>query len=84
MKEQEIVSDYITSGILQDYCLGVLSDEAERDVDAMCHAHPEVAWELQLLRLSLEKYVGTKKRWRRIVLRKAVWEAIKNLGKENS
>ena len=78
-----IARDYITSGILQDYCLGLLRDEEERKVEAMCHAYQQVATELQLLRLALEKYAGSDKILRRTELRKAVWEAVKKLWREN-
>jgi uncharacterized phage protein gp47/JayE len=75
-------SDYIASGVLQDYCLGQLTEEEERAVDVMCQASPEVARELQLLRLALENYVGSNNMYHRAELRKTVWEALKNLGKE--
>ena len=78
-----ITRDYITSGILQDYCLGLLMDEDERKVEAMCQAYPQVAMELQLLRLALEKYSGGDKILRRAEVRKAVWEAVKKLWVEN-
>lgn len=75
---------YITSGILQDYCLGTLSTQEERDVEAMCHAHPEVARELQLLRLALEEYARNNKLSGRDELRMSVWKAVKKLWEENS
>ncbi len=78
-----IAHDYITSGILQDYCLGLLGEEDERKVEAMCHAYPQVARELQLLRLALEKYAGSNNMWRRDELRRAVWESVKKLWKDN-
>ncbi len=71
--------DYITSGILQDYCLGLLTQEEERKVEEMCHEHPQVTEELQLLRQALEKYAGSNNLWRRDELRRAVWEAVKKL-----
>ncbi len=77
--ERMITQDYITSGILQDYCLGLLAEEDERKVEAMCHAYPQVARELQLLRQALEKYAGSDTVRRRDELRKDVWEAVKKL-----
>jgi hypothetical protein len=82
--ERMIEHDYITGGILQDYCLGLLSDEDERKVEAMCHAYPQVARELQLLRLALEKYGGSDKVRRRDELRRDVLEAVKKLWEEES
>jgi hypothetical protein len=75
-------SDYIASGVLQDYCLGQLTEEEEMAVDAICQVSPEVARELQLLRLALEKYAGSHKTCHPAELRRTVWEALKNFGKE--
>ena len=77
--ERMITHDYITSGILQDYCLGLLAEEDERKVEAMCHNYPQVSRELQLLRQALEKYAGSDTIRRRDELRKHVWEAVKRL-----
>ena len=82
--ERMIAHDYMTSGILQDYCLGLLTDEDERKVEAMCHTYPQVARELQLLRQALEKYTGSDKAKHRIELRRNVWEAVKKLWDEES
>jgi hypothetical protein len=76
--------DYITSGILQDFCLGLLTNEEEINVEAMCHAYPQVARELRLLRQALEKYMGSNKIVHREELRKAVWENVKKLWAEES
>ncbi len=74
--------DYISSGILQDYCLGLLTEEEETMVEAMCHAYPQVASELQMLRKALESFVGSDETWCREELRKAVWESVKKLWEE--
>jgi hypothetical protein len=78
-----IAANYITSGILQDYCLGLLTHEEEIKVDVMCNEYPQVARELQLLRLALEKYAGSDTIRLRDELRRAVWENVKKLWKEN-
>lgn len=77
------IGDYITSGILQDYCLGMLTAEEERKVETMCHDYPDVAKELQLLQLSLDKYVANDIIGYRYELRLKVWEAVKKLWKMN-
>ncbi len=71
--------DYKTSGILQDYCLGLLSNQDEMLVEAMCQKHPLVARELKELRQALESYAGSKHIISRDELRKAVWERIKQM-----
>jgi hypothetical protein len=75
--------DYITSGILQDYCLGLLTLEEERKVETMCQDYPAVANELHLLQQTLDKYVTSDTIWRRDELRMKVWEAVKKLWEEN-
>lgn len=77
-----IAHNYITSGILQSYCLGLLTDEDERKVEAMCHAYPKVARELQQLKEALEKYAGSDIIRHRDELRRDVWEAVKKLWEE--
>lgn len=77
------IGNYITSGILQDYCLGVLTNEEEKKVEIMCHDYPAVAKELDLLKKSLEKYTAIETIWRRDELRMKVWEAVKKLWEEN-
>ncbi len=77
-------ADYITSGILQDYCLGLLTSQEERNVEAMCHAHPEVAKELELLRLALEEYASTNRLSGHDELRMSVWNAVKKLWEETA
>lgn len=77
------VGDYITSGILQDYCLGMLTKDEEIKVESMCYDYPQVATELKLLRQALEKYTNDTLTKHRDELRMAVWEAVKKLWNEN-
>ncbi|MDN3677046.1 hypothetical protein QWY90_06950 [Flavobacterium paronense] len=78
------IGDYITSGILQDYCLGVLTVEEEKKVETMCNNYPAVANELLLLRQSLEKYADNESIWRRDELRIKIWQAVKKIWEEKS
>jgi hypothetical protein len=75
--------DYISSGILPDYCLGLLTKEEEIKVEEMCNKYPKVAAELLLLRQALEKYAGSDKILRSDKLRRDVWENVKKLWEEN-
>lgn len=79
-----IADDYINSGILQDYCLGLLDNENEIKVEVMCKAYPQVAMELQLLRQALEKYTGSENVQHNSALRKQVWETVKKMWEENT
>lgn len=79
MNEVEIIAN----GILQEYCLGLLTEEEEKTVEEMCNTYVEVAKELQLIRLKLEKYANTSPICTRVELRKAVWQALKKSWEEN-
>lgn len=70
--------EYINSGILQQYSLGLLTAEEEKKVEAICLSYPKIAKELVLLRAAIRRYPGYQKR-RRERLRSAIWEAIKKL-----
>lgn len=76
--------DYITSGVLQDYCLGLLTDQEEKSVESMCRDYPEVARELELLQDVLKEYERTNRLSRQDELRMKVWQAVKKLWEENS
>ena len=69
--------------ILQNYCLGLLSEEDKTKVDIMCISYPELANELKLLHLSIEKYKENHKMQHLKELRNAIWEAIQH-SKNNS
>lgn len=71
--------DYISSGILQDYCLGLLTNIEEGRVEKICNEVPELGKELRLLRLALENYAGAITEERKAVLYKAIWEIVKNI-----
>ncbi|MBL0045450.1 MAG: hypothetical protein IPP33_13985 [Flavobacteriales bacterium] len=75
--------EYMTSGILQDYCLGLLTAEEEREVEAMCQAFPRVQEELRSLRLALEDYATSDEVKPPTELRNTVWQAVKKLWEEN-
>lgn len=77
------LGDYITSGILEDYCFGMLTVDEERKVESMCNDYPDVAKELHLLRQSLDKYTSSDTILHRDELRMKVWEALKKLWEAN-
>jgi hypothetical protein len=71
--------EYITSGILHDFCLGLLTNEEEKKVEAMCYHYPQIAEELSLLRQAIEKYADIDKTVHRIELREAMWKNVKKI-----
>ncbi|MEZ0484084.1 anti-sigma factor [Fibrella aquatica] len=50
------IPDYITSGILESYALGTVSDQERREVECMSAIYPELRQELDRLTLALENY----------------------------
>lgn len=77
------IGDFITSGILQDYCFGVLTVEQEKKVETMCDDYPAVAKELYLLQQTVEKYTANDSVFHRDELRMKVWENVKKLWEDN-
>lgn len=49
-------SEYISSGILESYALGLCSPAEAADVEQMCSVYPEIRTELEAIRASLENY----------------------------
>src|SRR5215831_5761200 len=47
---------YIASGIIEDYCLGMLSDEENRAVEQHAQANPEIKQEINAFMQALEQY----------------------------
>jgi anti-sigma-K factor RskA len=50
------IPDYITSGILESYALGTVSDQERREVECLSGIYPEIREELDRLTLALENY----------------------------
>ena len=71
--------DFIKSGILKDYVLGLLSIEDMQKVEDLCLANPEIVLEIQLLLKGLEMYAGSDQVRHRIELRRSIWSAIKKM-----
>lgn len=50
------VSEYISSGIIEQYVLGDVSSQEKREVECMSHIYPEIKEELEKVQLALEGY----------------------------
>lgn len=50
------INEYIASGVIEEYVLGVLSEHDALEVERMAAAHPEVAQELAVQQRTLEDY----------------------------
>ena len=53
------IPDYIASGILESYALGVVSDQERREVECLSAIYPEVRQEADRLAVALENYALT-------------------------
>jgi mannose-6-phosphate isomerase-like protein (cupin superfamily) len=49
-------SQYIASGVLEEYCMGLLDNEARAEVHRHVLLYPEIATELNHIELALEQY----------------------------
>jgi hypothetical protein len=76
--------DFFSIDLLQDYCLGLLTIDEEKEVLTMCYNFPALAKELQLLQSALEKYKSLHKMKHTTELSKSIWDAIKNMENEKS
>jgi hypothetical protein len=70
------IGEYINSGILMDYCLGLVTEENRNKVEQLCIDYPEIAIELRLLQKGLERYAVKKTTWNKEALRNKIWDAI--------
>lgn len=52
------VNEYISSGILEEYVLGVVSDQERREVQCLSKIYPEIEQEVRKLEESMGNYLG--------------------------
>lgn len=77
------IDNYITSGVLQDYLFGLLTNKEEKKVEMICHEYPRIANELAAFRKTMEQYAHTAKPFKRAALRKTTWEKVERIWKED-
>jgi hypothetical protein len=70
------IEEYINSGILIDYCLGLLTAEEKSEVDRVSNSYPQIASELQQLQNGLECYALKKFTWKMKMLKNKIWQSI--------
>lgn len=71
--------DYIASGILESYVLGLTSSSETAEVEQYARQYPEVEAEIAALRAALEEYALTFEQEPPAALREQVLAALKNL-----
>lgn len=72
------IQEYIASGILQEYCLGLLSGEEKAIVETNCRLYPEIQAELEACRAALLHHAQTPDP----SLRKSIWNLLENVNRE--
>jgi hypothetical protein len=78
------IEEYMNSGILMDYCLGLLAEEDMKKVEQVSKEHPKIATELKLLQNGLESYALKNTSWKNDELKKKIWNTIDEINKNNN
>lgn len=76
------VSAYIDSGILQDYCLGLLSDGERAAVDEVCVQYPDVRMELAAVQHAMNVYAEAFRQAPHEALKNQIWQVLENINTE--
>ena len=50
------IQRYLSSGIIESYCLGVASSAERAEVDRLCQLHPEIKAEVTTVSRTLEDF----------------------------
>jgi SRSO17 transposase len=77
------IDEYINSGILMDYCLGLLAEEDMKKVEQLSKEYPKIATELKLLQNGLENYAVKNTNWKNEDLKKKIWNTIDEINKKD-
>lgn len=76
------IQDYISSGILQGYCLDILGAEARTEVEKMCRIYPEIKAELRNVELAMEEFAIAHAELPAEEMQEQIWDILENLNKE--
>jgi anti-sigma-K factor RskA len=78
------IAEYINSGILMDYCLGLLAEDDMKKVEQLFKEHPQIATELRLLQNGLENYAAKNTNWKNENLKEKIWNTIDEMNKNKN
>ena len=78
------IKAYITSGVLEDYCLGMLSDTESIQVEKMATVYPEIKKEIRTFQNSLEQYAKAVARVPSPKIKTSLFNKLDELAKEFS
>ena len=77
-----VTSEYITSGILEQYVTGTATPQERQEVECMSKIYPELREELTRIEASLEAYITAHSVTPPAHLKAKIFDAIDNLAKE--
>jgi len=76
------MKEYISSGIIEDFCLGVLNEDENKAVLQKAQEHPEVQHEINSFMLALEQYAADSSFIPTAQLKDATMQLLMNLAAE--
>ncbi len=76
------IEDSMNQGLLQDYCLGLLSATEREMVEEMVRQNPDVKAALIAMQQGIENYVVENPIWRKAAMRNKIWETLENINSE--
>ncbi|MBS1688197.1 MAG: hypothetical protein JSS96_05700, partial [Bacteroidetes bacterium] len=76
------IEQYINSGILQEYSLGILSEQEKAVVEKNCALYPEIKMALRNIELGLQKFAEANAVWPGTELQNRIWKTLENVNKE--
>lgn len=78
------VPEYMASGILEDYCMGLLPEHEALEVENAALLYPEIKQELELNMMALEQYALSYEREPAVGTKAKIMALINNLQKEEA
>lgn len=74
--------EYIESGILNDYCLGLLDKEQQLQVEVNLQKYPALQKEVDAIHLSLQQYTLSQQEHGTNNLQERIWQTVNNINRE--
>jgi anti-sigma-K factor RskA len=78
------IQEYIASGILESYVLGVTSEQENAEVQRLAEQHPQIKAEIEAVRASLEAYIMQYEQIPPVALKKKIWHKLEQLEEEEN
>ena len=72
-------TDYISSGILEQYVAGTVTPQEKQEVECMSHIYPEIKLEVELLQRAIEALAKEEAKAPPAYLRNKILDSLKEL-----